>query len=554
MIIRKEFPQKRIVLINDICNSKSLFNFHQSIIGLNANIPPPNVVSIDLILNEEQFKQIKHETELFSFNFAQLLRQKPAANFNELNEYMKNKITKYNRIVTTGYNKQIYSDPVIYDMKLEYAEIQLSDISQYLQTRTRSASFNQYNQYNEVSDVEFREAKKRWGQFTSELKLGTNYPSKFNQQLNKLDQIGAINLDRIRREQIPPNILIENCIALFFNPYEGLPHTLDSGPVNDAHLMAELYISKGYNVVYLCDATPHEYYKWMDWLLSNVKKELVSYFSGHGTQIPDETGQEVDGLSEVLVFYNSNKKTSGEKITALKGITNETVSDTVMHDLIISKDYPNTRIVLITDCCHSGTMFNFDLPLKGKLNSPKTNRINVICVGAALDAQTAKQTVQGKIESGVFTFNFVQFIKTKQTATFIDLEKYMKKNIQKYQTIQITSNNPKNLKDQIISSVRGVIKRGIEQEIEIDENENENENERERKKIKYKELKKEEYKQQKETKKSESQYRRDEKPKMDQSKKEEVNKEKNSKEDKKKSERKKEKDKNINKNEKKNKK
>jgi hypothetical protein len=132
-------------------------------------------------------------------------------------------------------------------------------------------------------------------------------------------------------------------------------------PVNDAITMATLYLKRGYKVVYLCDATPKEYYTWMDWLLENVYFEFVSYFSGHGTQMRDKTGLEKDGLSELMVFYDESKKAEGKstKINAISGITETTVSDNLMHDLIIEKDYPETRIVLISDCCHSGTSFFF---------------------------------------------------------------------------------------------------------------------------------------------------------------------------------------------------
>jgi hypothetical protein len=42
--------------------------------------------------------------------------------------------------------------------------------------------------------------------------------------LQSLDAMGAINLERITRDQVP-DIRIDRCIALFFCPYEDLPHT-----------------------------------------------------------------------------------------------------------------------------------------------------------------------------------------------------------------------------------------------------------------------------------------------------------------------------------------
>ncbi|KAA6384322.1 MAG: hypothetical protein EZS28_020154 [Streblomastix strix] len=234
-------------------------------------------------------------------------------------------------------------------------------------------------------------------------------------------------------------------------------HNID-GPVNDGILMAQFFLNKGYNVVYLCDATPHQYYKWMDWLLSNVKQELVSYFSGHGGQTPDRTGLESDGLSEVMVFYNAQKKkgSNKEKITNIVGISDDTVEDTVMHDLVISKDYPKTRIVLLSDCCHSGTMFNLDQPWppKGKLMAPITQRLNIIHVGAAVDSQTAKQKTQGGMACGAFTYSLINLLKSNPRSSFKDLEAYCLRNIIKDQVVQLTATDMNNLNQQIIISRR----------------------------------------------------------------------------------------------------
>ncbi|KAA6358951.1 MAG: hypothetical protein EZS28_045522 [Streblomastix strix] len=97
-------------------------------------------------------------------------------------------------------------------------------------------------------------------------------------------------------------------------------------------------------------------------------------------------------------------------------------------------------------------MFNFDqpIPANGKKNGPNSKRISVVCVGAAVDSQTAKQTVQANVESGVFTYNFTQLIKQNPSATFKDLEAYCIRNIKKYQTIQLTASDPSCLTKQMI--------------------------------------------------------------------------------------------------------
>ncbi|KAA6381448.1 MAG: hypothetical protein EZS28_023023 [Streblomastix strix] len=153
------------------------------------------------------------------------------------------------------------------------------------------------------SKVEQQAGMQRWNQFTAEMMKPAPYDSMYKTQFVKLDGMRAINLEIRLREQIPFNIQIDDYAALFFNPYEGLTHTLDDGPVNDGILMAQLFISKRYNIVFLCDATHHE--------TRNTSSR--------------QNRKEKDDKSEVLAFQNAKKKKAhaGQKITAVKGITNE---------------------------------------------------------------------------------------------------------------------------------------------------------------------------------------------------------------------------------------
>lgn len=47
-------------------------------------------------------------------------------------------------------------------------------------------------------------------------------------------------------------------------------------------------------------------------------------------------------MNEILTFFNQNSKLkkSGQKLTAIEGITDETISDNIIHDLIVKKEYP----------------------------------------------------------------------------------------------------------------------------------------------------------------------------------------------------------------------
>lgn len=79
------------------------------------------------------------------------------------------------------------------------------------------------------------------------------------------------------------------------------------------------------------------------WLKSKLKKNdlLVIYFSGHGTQIPDNNGDEDDGLDECLVPYDFDT----EDISSV--ITDDTFADWINNLL-------SEKVLIIFDNCFSG--------------------------------------------------------------------------------------------------------------------------------------------------------------------------------------------------------
>lgn len=74
--------------------------------------------------------------------------------------------------------------------------------------------------------------------------------------------------------------------------------------------------------------------------------QLVIYYSGHGTQIRDITGDETDGMDECLVPCDY--------------IESGFITDDVFSERLWSKLTMNTKVTCIFDCCNSGTIF--DLP------------------------------------------------------------------------------------------------------------------------------------------------------------------------------------------------
>ena len=93
------------------------------------------------------------------------------------------------------------------------------------------------------------------------------------------------------------------------------------------------------DVVY--DALEHDW----KWLLKDVRPgaRLVFHFSGHGSYVEDESGDEDDGVDEILCLYNMKF-----------GNPRSYLMDDQIHEW--TRELPeDVRLTMILDCCHSGT-------------------------------------------------------------------------------------------------------------------------------------------------------------------------------------------------------
>eukprot|EP00004_Rigifila_ramosa_P009812 TRINITY_DN2154_c0_g1_i4.p1 TRINITY_DN2154_c0_g1~~TRINITY_DN2154_c0_g1_i4.p1 ORF type:complete len:312 (+),score=58.01 TRINITY_DN2154_c0_g1_i4:719-1654(+) len=93
---------------------------------------------------------------------------------------------------------------------------------------------------------------------------------------------------------------------------------------------------------------------------------VVIAFSGHGTQIPDTSGTEKDGMDEALMAHPA----VGNQFRA-----EDLVLDNVLHSLI--EQFPSDcNLTAIFDCCHSGTMLDHNTIIiegskDGKVYAPR---------------------------------------------------------------------------------------------------------------------------------------------------------------------------------------
>lgn len=172
-----------------------------------------------------------------------------------------------------------------------------------------------------------------------------------------------------------------------------------NAPRNDTYLMYKILTEKmGFlpeNIVILRNQPNKQLVtQGIDWLMSdNIDgNTLFFYFSGHGSQIQDNNGDEVDNQDEFICLQNA---------TYL-----EILTDDEIYDLLLKRNTKNCKLWCLFDSCHSGTMgdtsFRFTSDFVDKSNSQPvitkytsdTKRVdssppqNVFMLGATSDLTT----------------------------------------------------------------------------------------------------------------------------------------------------------------------
>ncbi|HEU5180043.1 MAG TPA: caspase family protein [Candidatus Polarisedimenticolia bacterium] len=147
------------------------------------------------------------------------------------------------------------------------------------------------------------------------------------------------------------------CVGI--NNYPGTANDL-SGCVNDAKDWAAALKTRGYDITMLLDdkATRANMVSELTKLVTGGAKgdSLVFTYSGHGSWIPDDDGDDADGRDEMLCPYDISQ--------------NHYLLDDDLAD-IFAKKADGVRLHFISDSCHSGTVSRF-APLGPEFaNQPK---------------------------------------------------------------------------------------------------------------------------------------------------------------------------------------
>lgn len=135
------------------------------------------------------------------------------------------------------------------------------------------------------------------------------------------------------------------CIGI--NNYPGTDSDL-AGCVNDANDWATAFAKRGFSVEKIFDrkATGAGIRRAIQNLMAKGKNgdSLILQYSGHGSFVPDTDGDEPDGTDECLCPYDIE--------------TRGPITDDELFDLFGARAQ-GTRLVMISDSCHSGTVARF---------------------------------------------------------------------------------------------------------------------------------------------------------------------------------------------------
>jgi len=158
----------------------------------------------------------------------------------------------------------------------------------------------------------------------------------------------------------------------------------------------------------------------MYWLVNGAKANdsLFFHFSGHGQQVRDREGDEVDGYDEAI--FPSDYRQSG------------LILDEEIHAIMV-KDLPSgCRLMTMFDSCHSGTaldlpyVYSADGRLKGNYLSrySRTTRDtagDVISLSGCQDSETSADTNNGVMAVGAMSDAFITTLTHNPDQTYQQL-------------------------------------------------------------------------------------------------------------------------------------
>ena len=143
--------------------------------------------------------------------------------------------------------------------------------------------------------------------------------------------------------------------------------------------------------------------------------QIVVYYSGHGTQTRDTSGDEKDGFDE-----------------AMYAIDNKLITDDQIFSMI-DKSANGATVNIFFDCCHSGTLCDLEYNMQPMASNrfkfwteSRMTKQNVIVFSGCLDIQTSadasfRRSNNECVANGAFTYMLLQVLKENKNASNKDV-------------------------------------------------------------------------------------------------------------------------------------
>lgn len=253
-----------------------------------------------------------------------------------------------------------------------------------------------------------------------------NTITSFQKEMNNaIDSIKNLPINRIKNGKNKKALLIG------IN-YENTNFQLN-GCINDISLIETYLKTKGFSdTTLITDKTEIKPTKAN--ILSSIEKFLTSakdddilyfHYSGHGSIIKDNNGDENDGFDETIVSKDLILITDDELISLIKQKLNK-----------------KTTLFAVFDSCHSGTMLDLKYTFSDSLSivdSPKYDDIspNIIMISGCKDSQTSAEKFISNKVYGLLTWSINETLTKNKNLTWKSLYTSVKKLLQDSKASQV---------------------------------------------------------------------------------------------------------------------
>lgn len=225
----------------------------------------------------------------------------------------------------------------------------------------------------------------------------------YNQSIEDLHKSTKfLILDNVKEEDIPKSGKV---IFITCNPYYNTSFALGNPICNDCKLINEIYIKHDYISFTLFDQTKEAYVKWLKFFTSQKYDDLILYYSGHGTQICNTLFNYNTNKFEIETFSNSEDDDLDECFV----FKNNILSDDDITEIVNNNKCKN--ILMICDCCHSGTILD---------KIPE----NVTLLSSCKDAESSIQLRENGIFSYYISLYSSETIKTMMEKITMKIKRY----------------------------------------------------------------------------------------------------------------------------------